>query len=308
MVSSTSVPSCALDGLGAGAELGHGRAEGTEVVDHGLVDQHVAVGQKEDAFLPAGLPQPPDDLEGGVGLAGAGGHDQQDAVLPLGDGFDGRVDGVALVVARLLAAAVVVVVLQDDLLLAQVAAPSRRGIVPRAWQGWGNASRARLVSQLADSCRCGRERQSRRRWTRKRKECRGLRRSRAPAACRRRRRGCCPWPRSGRWGCWLVVEDVIGPLGLAAGDQLAAHDDAALGENDFLANLHGFVPAGLYDGGRDELGADVTFAEVFLVHHSFFKITLDWPNGARRTPGQLMLANIVHIDPNNTPNTITNAL
>ena len=33
-------------------------------------------------FLP-GLPQTPDDLEGGVGFAGSGRHDQQHAVLPL---------------------------------------------------------------------------------------------------------------------------------------------------------------------------------------------------------------------------------
>src|ERR1017187_2413553 len=36
----------ALDGLRVGAELGHGGAEGAEVVDHGLIDQDVAVGQK----------------------------------------------------------------------------------------------------------------------------------------------------------------------------------------------------------------------------------------------------------------------
>ena len=129
MVSSTSVPSCALDGLGVGAELGHGRAEGPEVVDHRLVDQHVAVGEEEDALLAPGLPQPPDDLEGGVGLAGAGGHDQQDAVLALGDGLDGGVDGVALVVARRLAAAVVEVVLEDDLLC--VGRQALPGAVPR---------------------------------------------------------------------------------------------------------------------------------------------------------------------------------
>ena len=42
----------------------------------------------------------------------------------------------------------------------------------------------------------------------------------------------------------LVVEDVVGALGLAAGDQLAADDDAALGEADFLADLRHLVPAG----------------------------------------------------------------
>ena len=107
----------ALDGLRVGAELRHGGAEGAEVVHHRLIDEDIAVGEEEDAFLAAGLPQAPDDLEGGVGLAGAGGHDEEDAVLALGDGFDGRVDGDALVVARLLAAAVLEVVLEDDLFL-----------------------------------------------------------------------------------------------------------------------------------------------------------------------------------------------
>ena len=64
----------------------------------------------------------------------------------------------------------------------------------------------------------------------------------------------------------LVVEDVVGTLGFASGDQLAANDDAALGEADLLADLHHFIPARLLNGRGDELGADVAFAEVFLVH------------------------------------------
>ncbi|MNG00503.1 hypothetical protein D3C84_834410 [compost metagenome] len=60
-------------------DLGHRLAEGLEIVVLGLVDQDVAVGQEENSLLLLGLPQPPDNLEGGVGLAGAGGHDQQDA-------------------------------------------------------------------------------------------------------------------------------------------------------------------------------------------------------------------------------------
>ena len=35
----------------------------------------------------------------------------------------------------------------------------------------------------------------------------------------------------------LIIEDIVGALGLAAADQLAAHNDAPLGEADFLANL-----------------------------------------------------------------------
>ena len=81
-------------------DLGHRLAERLEVVGLGLVDEDVAVGEEQDAFLRTRLPQPPDDLKGGVGFAGAGGHHQQDAVLASGDGLDRAVDGDQLVVAR----------------------------------------------------------------------------------------------------------------------------------------------------------------------------------------------------------------
>ena len=100
----------------AARQLGHRAAERAEVVRHRLVDEHVAVGEKQDPLLSPRLPQAPDDLKGRVRLARARGHDQQDAVLPLGDGLDGRVHGVDLVVARRLAASVLEVVLEDDLL------------------------------------------------------------------------------------------------------------------------------------------------------------------------------------------------
>ena len=64
----------------------------------------------------------------------------------------------------------------------------------------------------------------------------------------------------------LVIEDVVGSLGFAACDQLAADDDAALGEADLLADLVHFVPAGAAKGRRDELGADVAFGEGVFVH------------------------------------------
>jgi len=79
------------------ADLGHGRTERLEVVVLGLVDQNVAVGQEQDAFFRAGLPQSPDDLECRVGFSGASGHHQQDALLPLSDRLDRVVDGGGLV-------------------------------------------------------------------------------------------------------------------------------------------------------------------------------------------------------------------
>ncbi len=64
----------------------------------------------------------------------------------------------------------------------------------------------------------------------------------------------------------LVVEDVVGALGLASDDELSANDDAAFREADLLANLRHHVPARLFDGRCDELRADIAFAEVLLVH------------------------------------------
>ena len=213
-------------------------------------------------FLRPGLPQPPDDLEGGVGLAGAGGHDEQDAVLALGDGLDGGVDGVDLVVARRLAAAVVEVVLEDDLLgFGREALP---GAIPRPelgratgrrrGRGWSPSAALGAGAVVEDEAvAVGGE-------------------DEGDVERRRRSRGACCMPSPTLWllslasmsgdrDVGLVVEDVVGALGLAAGDQLAADDDPALGEADLLADLRHLVPARLLDGGRDELGADVAFGE-----------------------------------------------
>ncbi len=49
---------------------------------------------------------------------------------------------------------------------------------------------------------------------------------------------------------WFVIQNVVGPLAFAPADQLAAHDDASLGEADLLADLRYPVPPGLSQGGR----------------------------------------------------------
>ena len=103
-------------GLRHGGQLGHRAAEGAEVVDHGLIDQHIAVGEEEDSLASVRLPQPPNDLKCGVGLASPGRHDEEHAVSTSGDGLEGGVDSADLVVARCLAGRVVVVVLKDDIL------------------------------------------------------------------------------------------------------------------------------------------------------------------------------------------------
>ena len=98
------------------------RRSWAEIAHHGLVDPHVAVGKEQDALLASRFPQLPDDLKCRVRLSRVGGHDEQDAVLSLGDRLDSRVDGIDLVVTRGLADAVVVIVLEDELFGFQVEA------------------------------------------------------------------------------------------------------------------------------------------------------------------------------------------
>src|SRR5437899_3173282 len=59
---------------GAVGDFGHRLTEGLEVVGLGLIGGDVAVDEEEYALLLAGFPEPPDDPESAVGLAGAGIH------------------------------------------------------------------------------------------------------------------------------------------------------------------------------------------------------------------------------------------
>ena len=70
----------------------------------------------------------------------------------------------------------------------------------------------------------------------------------------------------GDWDIGLVIKDVIGAFGLAAGNELSPDDDASLGESDLLTDLHHPVPPRSFHRGANELGADIALAEVFLVH------------------------------------------
>jgi hypothetical protein len=84
---------------------------------HGLVDEDVAVGQEQHpAHLPR-LPQPPDDLEGGVRLAGARRHHQEQPVFSLGDVLDSSVHRHTLVITRRLPVNLFVVVLEHYILV-----------------------------------------------------------------------------------------------------------------------------------------------------------------------------------------------
>ena len=88
-----------------------------EILLDRLVHEVVAVGEVEDLTLHTAAEQAVNDLEGGVGLAGTGRHDEQDAVLPTRDGVESPVDGITLIVTRRVGGLARVERLRDELLL-----------------------------------------------------------------------------------------------------------------------------------------------------------------------------------------------
>ena len=64
----------------------------------------------------------------------------------------------------------------------------------------------------------------------------------------------------------LVVQDVVGELALAPSDHASADDDLTVGQVDLLTHLGIDVPPGRGQRRGDELGTDVPFRQVFLVH------------------------------------------
>ena len=99
----------ALRGVAAG-DLVARIAEDAEVLGLRIVDQDIAVGEKEHlrpargaSGVPAGGPELPGDLERDGGLPRPGAQRQQDVPAPGDDSLDGTVDGDLLVVAKRLA-------------------------------------------------------------------------------------------------------------------------------------------------------------------------------------------------------------
>ena len=64
----------------------------------------------------------------------------------------------------------------------------------------------------------------------------------------------------------LVIEDVVSSTRLATAVHFAAHDNASLGEADFLTYLLMQIPASVTNGRGNEFAADITLGKRFLVH------------------------------------------
>ncbi|MNF66855.1 hypothetical protein D3C84_486540 [compost metagenome] len=246
-------------------DFGHRLAEGLEVVVLGLVDQDVAVGQKQDAFLLFRFPQPPDDLEGCVGLAGARSHHQQDTVLTARHSLDGAVDGIHLVIARHAPGAVVVVRRFNLLLrLAEQSFPlavtlpelCRAGELIETQLGFDLSARScAVMEQKAITIAGEHEGHIQRIGITQRLLHAGAERVLVVLGFNHRQRQ-----------VLVVAEQVVGTLALATAVQLATHHDSPGGKAKLFEYLLLHVPARLLNSRGDEFAADVPLSERFLVH------------------------------------------
>lgn len=66
-----------------------------------MVQQNIAVSEKQDSFHPLRFPKSPYDLEGGVCFSGGYSHHQKHSVLAFCNRFDRAIDGYLLIVIRL---------------------------------------------------------------------------------------------------------------------------------------------------------------------------------------------------------------
>jgi hypothetical protein len=65
----------------------------------------------------------------------------------------------------------------------------------------------------------------------------------------------------------FVGENVIGPFRFPTRHERTRNDNRSLGEKNFLADLHHFVPSRLLDGRGYEFGANIPFCKFLPVSH-----------------------------------------
>ena len=102
-----------------------------EITTPGLIDQCIAVSQKQNAFFCACFPQAMDNLKSGIGFTCASSHGEQDALLTFGNSLNRTVDSYLLVITRASAGAIKKIVLdaytfsffRDDTLILFITQP-----------------------------------------------------------------------------------------------------------------------------------------------------------------------------------------
>jgi hypothetical protein len=92
-----------------------------------------------------------------------------------------------------------------------------------------------------------------------------------------------------QWQIWLVIENKVGTLGLAALNGFSLDDDSSIGERDFFSQLVDGIPASRLNSWKDVFRADVALRELFFVyricHGCLAATTLLIKHGSRQGNG-----------------------
>lgn len=246
-------------------DLGHGLAEGLEIIVLGLVYQNVSVGQEQNAFLLLGLPEPPDYLEGSEGFASAGSHDQQDAVLTAGYGLYRSVDGYGLVIPGRSPTSIIIVRLFDRLPGVLVDAFVLAVELPEGFRG-GEFVQAQGGFSLAKESGAVVEQEAIAVAAEDEGGIQGVAIGQCLLHTIAQAVVVVLGLNDGNGHVLLVAENVVRPATFATGVQPATHNDAPSGERDFFPHLAVHVPTCFCQSWVDELTADVSLCELVLVH------------------------------------------
>ena len=240
----------------------HDLCKRLEVLLHGLVNEDVAVSKEQDLFLSTGFPKAVDDLESGVGLAGAGRHNEKNTVLPTGYCVNGAVDGNTLIVARGFITRLEIIRLCDELLLlrcevfvADVPLPEilRRGkLFKRQFSLFPGLH---IVFQETVAIRAVHKRNVQHFGIFD-----GLLHPGANAVSVILRLD------DSQRNIGLVVKQIVGALSLSSGSNISADDDTTVREIVLHADLLLLVPACTLNGRGNKLKFDVLLSHFMFFH------------------------------------------
>ena len=229
---------------------------------HGLVNENVAVGKKQDLFLSAGFPKAVDNLESSIGLSGAGCHNEEYTVMPTSHRINGAVDGDTLIVARGLITRLEIIRLSDELLLlrCEVLVPNvslpkilRRGkLLKRQLSLFPGLH---IVFKETIAIRAVHKRNVQHLGVFD-----GLLHPGSNAVPVIFRLD------DGKRDIWLVVKQVVCALSLPSGCDISTDDDTTVREIVLHADLLLFVPASALNGRGNELKFDVLLSHFMFFH------------------------------------------
>ena len=248
-------------------DLRYGIAEVPEVAVLCLISECCTIDEEQYALFLLRLPEPPDDLERRVGLAGPCRHDEHDAVLALCNCFYHAIYRIDLIVARTTTGPILKILLQKNVTLLFVQILSVLISLKEGGRAWKciysnfslNISFC-LQSIMLKETRAVRTEDK---WD---VECFGIDKRLLHTITDRVIRIFGLYERNRE--IVFVIENIVRSLLLSARNSLAAHIDASSGEAHLLSDLRLNIPPRCDERRSDVLRTDIALRKA-VVGHTF---------------------------------------